>query len=214
MLGHVLHLLFSISPACISLLCIKCSNMHWRGAGDAALRAVTPEHQGTVCSPVAPSHRFFHHLALPGRGIQVLLKHKTCFAWWPKVHGSRRLLSNLCNFYTCFPWANLKWSSSHAWCGSKRREQHPSLCYLSAFPLREDECDFKSLHVKEIESQSTTSLLDYQKIGAIMLALQRTLGWNHISAEMVQQFLLSQAVFSLQLIPRFVPPVALGGSCG
>lgn len=94
---------FSLSPACISLLWIKYSNMHWRWGGSMALGAVTPEHQGTVCSPVAPSHRFFHHLALPGRGIQVLLKHKAFFAWWPKTHGSRKLLSNLCNFYIFFP---------------------------------------------------------------------------------------------------------------
>lgn len=103
MLGNVLHPLFSISPAYISLLCIKCSNVHWRGAGDVALKAATPEHQGTVCSPVAPSHRFFHRLALPARGIQVLLKHKTGFAWWPKARGSGKLLSNLCHFYICFP---------------------------------------------------------------------------------------------------------------
>jgi len=55
---------FSLFPASISLLCIKYSDMHWRESGDTALRAVTPEHQGTVCSPVVPSNRFFHHLAL------------------------------------------------------------------------------------------------------------------------------------------------------
>lgn len=64
---------FSVSPSCISLLCIKCSSMHWRGARDVTLKAVTPEYQGTIRSPLGPSHRFFHHLALPGEDTQDLL---------------------------------------------------------------------------------------------------------------------------------------------
>lgn len=48
--------------------------MHWRGARDVTLKAVTPEYQGTIHSPLGPSHRFFHHLALPGEDTQVLLE--------------------------------------------------------------------------------------------------------------------------------------------